>query len=313
MDLVSLIIPAFNAEKFLAQCLESIQRQTYEAWEAIVVDDGSTDSTAGIATRMAQADKRIRIWRRKNGGPSAARNSGIAAAKGRWLAFVDADDELHPMFIERMLEAARTARADMAVCDLARGIEPRWKPRLGDAKPRVCSGAKAFEASLYQRGINCSSCGKLFDARLFDGVRYVQGIRYEDLEIFGRLCIRASAVARLPQPLYFYRTNGESFIHTFTPSRLDVLHVTEEIECDCAADPALSRAARDRRFAANFNMLALASIAGHPAAGQCWSLVKAYRRQVLANRRSRLKNKLGALLSLLGRSATVRVLKFAYK
>lgn len=313
MDLVTLVIPAYNAEKFLRACLQSIQAQTYPCWEAIVVDDGSTDATADIAASVARDDKRVRTWRRKNGGPSAARNSGIAAARGRWLAFVDADDMIHPRFIETMLQAASAAGADMAVCGLQRGIEPRWQPEPKAAKPRVYAGAKAFEASLYQKGVNCSSCGKLFDARLFDQARYVPGLRYEDLEIFGRLCLGAKAVAALPQPLYFYRHNGESFIHSFTPARLDVLRVTEEIERSAAGDPALSRAARDRRFAANFNILGLAAIAGHPAAEQCWSLVKAYRREVIANPKSRLKNKLGALLSLLGRGVTEAVLKIAYK
>lgn len=315
MDLVTLIIPAFNAEKFIGECLESIKSQTYGSWEAIVVDDGSTDATAEIAARMAKSDPRIRLWRRRNGGPSAARNSGIAAAKGRWLAFVDADDMIHPQFIEKLLDAASQSGAEMAVCDFASGIEPGWNPALPAGKVSVCTGAKAFEASLYQtrRGINCSSCGKLFAARLFVGVRYVEGIRYEDLEIFGRLCLGASAVAHLRQPLYFYRTNGESFVHRFTPSRLDVLKVTEDIERRCSGNPALAVAARDRRFAANFNMLALAALAGHPAAESCWRQVKAYRREVLANPKTRLKNKLGALLSLLGRSATESILKIAYK
>lgn len=315
MELVTLIVPAFNAGKFIGECLESIQSQTYEHWEAIVVDDGSTDSTADIAARMAKTDPRIRLWRRRNGGPSAARNSGIAAAKGRWLAFVDADDMIHPQFIEKLMEAASESGAGIAACDFAEGIEPKWKAALPACKPAVCSGAKAFEASLYQRGggLNCSSCGKLFDAKLFDGVRYVEGIRYEDLEIFGRLCLKATAVAYLRQPLYFYRSNGESFVHRFSPARLDVLKVTEDIERRCSDDQALSRAARDRRFAANFNMLALASKAGHPAAESCWRLVKAYRREVLANPKSRLKNKLGALLTLMGRGVTQSVLKIAYK
>lgn len=312
-DLVTFVIPAYNAEKFLAECLDSIRSQTYERWEAIVVDDGSTDSTAAIARSLAKADGRIRIWSRRNGGLSAARNSGIAAAKGRWLSFVDADDMIHPQFLKTLLEAAKTASAAIAACTQARGLEPQWQAEGKIPVPMALSGRRAFEDSLYQTGIDSSACGKIFDARLFDKARFTEGILYEDLDIFGRLCLQAETVAWVCTPMYFYRTNAESIVHTFSPARFDVLKVTEGIERRCASDPELLRAARDRRFAAAFNMLALASIAGHPAADDCWRLVKERRRQVLANPKSRLKNKAGALLSLLGRRLTVAILKIAYK
>src|SRR4051812_29413149 len=103
--LVSFVIPAYNAERTLPRTIASVAKQAVKDWEAIIVDDGSTDDPAGVATRLAQSDPRIKFLTRKNGGPSAARNTGIAAARGEWLVFLDADDTISPSFLARMVGA----------------------------------------------------------------------------------------------------------------------------------------------------------------------------------------------------------------
>src|SRR5690242_10600305 len=100
---VSIVIPAYNAAKTLAEAVASLQAQTFEAWEAIVVDDGSTDDTLSIANRLAVAEQRLRVISQSNHGVSAARNAGIDSARAEWLLFLDADDWLLPMCLERML------------------------------------------------------------------------------------------------------------------------------------------------------------------------------------------------------------------
>lgn len=98
--LISIIIPVYNAEKYLRQCLESIQQQTYPDWEAILVDDGSSDGSAAICDEYAQKDGRFRVVHQQNGGVSRARNKGLQLAKGGWVTFVDADDRLHADALE---------------------------------------------------------------------------------------------------------------------------------------------------------------------------------------------------------------------
>jgi peptidoglycan/xylan/chitin deacetylase (PgdA/CDA1 family) len=105
--LVSVVVPAFNAEPTLAVALDSLAAQTQRDWEAIVVDDGSTDATAALVARRAAADPRLRLVRQANGGVSAARNAGIALARAPWLAFLDADDWLVPEAFETLLDALR--------------------------------------------------------------------------------------------------------------------------------------------------------------------------------------------------------------
>ena len=92
MELISLIVPAYNAESYVAECLESIQNQTYMNLEIILVDDGSKDTSGDICDQYAAYDERIKVIHQENGGLSAARNTGIEAANGDYIAFVDSDD-----------------------------------------------------------------------------------------------------------------------------------------------------------------------------------------------------------------------------
>src|SRR5689334_7548849 len=105
MPMVSAVVPAYNAEATLRETLESVRSQTHERLEIIVVDDGSTDGTVAIVEAQQQIDPRIRLIRQKNAGVATARNAGAAAAKGAYLAPVDADDLWHPTKIERQLAA----------------------------------------------------------------------------------------------------------------------------------------------------------------------------------------------------------------
>ena len=112
---VSIIVPAYNAEATIVRCIDSILDQTLREIELIIIDDGSTDSTAQICA--AYHDERLRYYRKENGGPSAARNQGVSLARGEYIGFVDADDYITPDMCEKMYEAGSKAIADICVCD----------------------------------------------------------------------------------------------------------------------------------------------------------------------------------------------------
>lgn len=112
MKLVSIVIPAFNAERFIAKTLASAQAQTYENIELVVVDDGSTDGTRSIVETLGAADKRLRLFSTPNRGVARARNLGIENARGAYVAFLDADDLWHPTKIERQVEALNVHQSD---------------------------------------------------------------------------------------------------------------------------------------------------------------------------------------------------------
>ena len=115
-ELISVVIPCYNVEKYAEKCLTSVLSQTYVNLEVIAVDDGSSDGTADILTRYT-SDKRVRLIRQPNSGVSDARNAGIAAATGKLLTFVDSDDYLEPQMYERLYAAMTGSGADMAVCN----------------------------------------------------------------------------------------------------------------------------------------------------------------------------------------------------
>jgi glycosyltransferase involved in cell wall biosynthesis len=109
--LVSVVVPAFNRSDCIANAVSSIQRQTYENWEAVVVDDGSTDGTSAVVERLSEQDSRVRLIRHEyKRGAQSARNSGITAARGEWVAFLDSDDTWLPSSLEKRLEVAVDAK-----------------------------------------------------------------------------------------------------------------------------------------------------------------------------------------------------------
>jgi glycosyltransferase involved in cell wall biosynthesis len=149
-SLVSVIVPAWNAEKTLAQTLESAASQTHRHLEILIVDDGSTDATAAIAERFCAVDERARLIRKSNGGQSSARNRGIEEARGAWIAPLDADDLWHPEKIERQLRtfAETSSQVGFVYC---------WY-RLIDERDQVCAPAwsPVFEGRVLNEHLKCN-------------------------------------------------------------------------------------------------------------------------------------------------------------
>ena len=113
-DLISVVVPVYNCAPYLDACMQSLQAQTWQNWEAVLVDDGSTDGSAALCDAWAEKDPRIRVLHQKNAGVSAARNAGIEAVQGRYLAFVDADDRVEPEFLQTLRETI--GETQLAVC-----------------------------------------------------------------------------------------------------------------------------------------------------------------------------------------------------
>jgi glycosyltransferase involved in cell wall biosynthesis len=132
-ELISVIVPIYNVERYLEKCIDSIIVQSYPDLEIILVDDGATDRSGLICDEWVQRDARIRVIHKENGGLSDARNAGIEIATGAWYMFVDSDDFITPDTIERMYNAAVSTESQMAVCNMVRiydngETEPIYRP-----------------------------------------------------------------------------------------------------------------------------------------------------------------------------------------
>ena len=170
---VSVIIPAYNAQEYLRECLESVLAQSFPDFEAIVVNDGSADNTRAIAEEFAATDSRIKVLSTGNQGLSCARNNGVDVAVGEWVTFLDSDDRLYTWSLESLFNGASASG-----CDIVKG---RWSrlpdpviemPFLND-NVSVLSSVTAIESILYQTFSQPSACATLYRRRLLDNLSLI--------------------------------------------------------------------------------------------------------------------------------------------
>ena len=321
MPEVSIIVPAYNSGPWLPAAIESVLAQTVDNWELILVDDGSTDDTPEICDAWTSRDPRIISLHRENGGLSAARNTGLDAASGEWISFLDADDILHPRFLERLLEVAKTTGAEIVDSRLVPFYGNHWEiPVLKDSVEKVYDARDALGLALRRRpGPHNSASAKLYRKSLWTGMGFREGTWFEDIDIFYKVWMKAGHIAYADQPLYGYRQHSASFMQRYSPRRADVLDVTARMEEWMEKnEQSLLPAARDRSLGAAFNTLLLAEgwkrggyAEGIDALqGRCWDIIRERRREVIKGKGARPKNRIAALLSYLGPGVVKRLWRF---
>lgn len=234
--LVSVIVPLYNASNHLKDCVDSILSQSYRNIEVILVDDGSTDMSGEICDEYAKQDSRVKIIHKPNGGAADARNTGIAAATGKYVVFVDSDDFILAGFIECVLCIAERKSADIVVTDfqLYREGEPIENIILGD---RDLNEAETLsEKNLYDEDFIKNETvrftvpwGKICARKLYDGIVYPVGKTNEDTHTTWKLMERANKVIYLKKKLYYWRDNPDSVTRcAFSLSQLSGLEAFQE-------------------------------------------------------------------------------------
>lgn len=309
--LVSIIVPAHNIESYIDRCVASIVAQTHTNIEILLVDDGSTDSTGSHCDLWQQLDSRISVIHKPCGGPGDARNAALGVATGQYISFVDGDDCIAPTLVAELLGIIADTDADIAVCGhiTFSGAVPTALPNPSGKSAVVMQRDEALLNVFYQHRISNSPCGRIFKAGIWKSLRFSTSIIYEDLAIIYPLFMSVNKVAVTDRRLYFYFIRPDSIIGHFTASRLDVLDVLESLIATVA--PKYRRAVQSRLLSASFNILGLMphDMPGRDAAVQrCWHNISTLRLGCFFNRRVRLKNKLGILLSLLGKNALAALL-----
>lgn len=300
-ELISVIVPLYNPGALLAGALDSLRNQSYSCFEAILVDDGSTDSSPILCRQYAEQDSRFRYVRQSNAGVSAARNKGIDLAQGSWIAFMDADDLLPQNALQKMIDSATKSE-----CLITAGLYSREMPSnssLKSSRILTMTSEEAIMIGLYQKRILNNPWGVIFHRSVFEGkvpLRF-RNCRYEDLDLFYRAFEKVPRICIVESIVYVYRDNPSSFINTWSDSRLDVLDVTDRIVSHMEAhNPKLVEAAEDRRFSAHCNMLVemmRLGIHNPEARNRCIKVIKERRAAELLNPNVRIKNKIGALAS----------------
>ena len=217
---VSVIVPIYNTRPFLEECVRSILNQQFsEPFEVLLVDDGATDGCDVLCDELAAQDRRIRVFHQENQGLSGARNTGIDAARGRYYAFVDADDVVHPGYLQALYDACETHDAYMAICaveDVNEDGTSQDPPEYTlPAETGVFVGKDLLNRFYAPNGTYYTvAWNKLYRAEVWKLLHYPEGRLHEDDFVAHRLFWRCDKVVCLDAPLYNYRLRKGSICRT---------------------------------------------------------------------------------------------------
>lgn len=242
--MISIIVPVYNVRKYLDDCIASIVAQTYRNWELLLIDDGSTDGSGEICDVWAERDRRIRVLHVPNGGVSRARNIGLDEVAGEYIFLTDSDDYLEPETLERLRSAITEHDAEMAVCNfdyqfeteqLRQEMSPKDLRDYQIHEETVLTGAQLLQlGDSGKYAFLVGNWNKLYSAKLFEGVRYHVGARYEDERIIHRLVYPCRKIALVPYVGYHYIQHSASFMHG-TSNVLDYIDAMLD-RCCCLTD-----------------------------------------------------------------------------
>lgn len=215
MDLISVIVPVYNVEKYLRKCVDSIIAQTYTNLELILVDDGSPDNCGKICDEYAAKDSRIKVIHQKNGGLSAARNAGLDIATGDYIGFVDSDDYIEPEMYYCLHNSVVNSNVKIACCGRFREITNNYcKKAYSCERETVFETKDAFSEILLQQKIDVSVCDKLFNSNLFYDIRFPIGEINEDAVVAFELIKQSNGIIHTGYDFYHYVSREDSICHS---------------------------------------------------------------------------------------------------
>lgn len=213
--LVSVIVPVYNVESYLKECVDSLIHQTYQNIEIILINDGSTDNSGQVCDQYCEIDKRISVIHKENGGQSDARNVGLDVAVGDYIMFVDSDDFVADNYVELMLATMVSEQADIVCCGFS------FTDEYGKVTVSVSNKAKAVisaEETLHlliqdNNPIENYVWNKIYKRCYFDKEKFPIGRLYEDVATTYKILIKCNTVALIPNELYYYRLRPGSTVH----------------------------------------------------------------------------------------------------
>lgn len=213
-DKVSIIVPAYNAEKTIERCIESCLKQTYSSYEIIIIDDGSTDNTAKICNEYAQKYLNIRYLHQQNAGAAAARNYGLDVSDGEFVTFCDADDILLSEYVEYLVSLLKKNEVDISVCSYVKAFEEK-EVKKTEADYKIYSSQCAMELFFYRKGITGYPHCKMYRKKIIGDIRFKTEYRLgEDFIFVYELLKTVSSVVISKKELYIYTQNFASITHT---------------------------------------------------------------------------------------------------
>lgn len=238
MAKVSIIVPVYNVEKYVARCLDSCINQTFEDLEIICVNDGSTDRSLEILEAYARLDSRVKFVTKGNGGLSSARNTGVEIAQGEYILYVDSDDYISSTTVERVYNNAKQNDSDVVIFDYyclrtdPRECESLTIEPLGNKYVNSTFNADSVGAEVYKYIPVCAWV-KLYRADLLknNGIIFDEGLLYEDISYWAKVFVKAKRISYFNEPLYAYMVGRNNQIMARNDEKLfDIIKIYEIVE-----------------------------------------------------------------------------------
>jgi glycosyltransferase involved in cell wall biosynthesis len=228
---VSIIVPVYNVENYLAKCLNSLIDQTHQNIEILVVNDGSKDNSEKIIQDYAQKyPEKIKPFAKENGGLSDARNFGIDQATGDYIGFVDSDDYVTPTMFEEMTALAEKHQSKMVICNIQKVDQNGNVTQKLTQIPNMPEKIDLEKNFSIFSDLSYFACNKLFKKELFEGKRFKKGVHFEDIQLIPQLLLECETIAQTQNYHYQYLERTDSITKTHNEKGLDILKAVRDVE-----------------------------------------------------------------------------------
>ena len=223
-ELITIVVPVYNVDKYVSKCIESLLHQTYSNLEIIIVDDGSTDKSGEICDSYAKSDNRIKVIHQTNKGQSASRNKALSVANGNYIAFVDSDDYVSPLFIEKLYKRMSQDNSDISMCGYHAVDE---KGMVLDTKlldNGILNKSQFIDIEVKGQTMICVALwNKLFKREIWKGLKLKEGVFAEDSFVLNEYLQKINSISTVDQPLYNYVQRSNSLVHSYSLKNLDTV------------------------------------------------------------------------------------------
>jgi glycosyltransferase involved in cell wall biosynthesis len=228
---VSIIVPVYNVENYLAKCLNSLINQTHQHIEILVVNDGSKDNSEQIIQDYAKKyPEKIKPFTKENGGLSDARNFGIDRATGDYIGFVDSDDYVTPTMFAEMVNLAEKHQSKMVICNIQKVDQNGNVTQKLTQIPNMPEKIDLKKNFSVFADLSYFACNKLFKKELFENKRFKKGVHFEDIQLIPQLLLECEIIAQTQNFHYQYLERTDSITKTHTEKGLDILKAVEDVE-----------------------------------------------------------------------------------
>ena len=299
-ELISVILPVYNIEKYLEKCMSSLFCQTYSNLEFVIVDDGSAKVCADLCDAMAERDSRVSVYHKKNGGLSDARNYGIERARGEYITCIDPDDYVDNDYIEYLYKVLKKYDCKMSICQHRVRFDNSRCKENGANGDEALTTERCLERMLYHDVIDTSAWAKLYHRSLFETVKYPFGKLYEDIGTTYALMMQCDRIAVGYESKYNYIFHNNSIVNgEFKRSKLDLLEMTDQMAAHVSrAYPKLQKAVQRRQVYARLSTLnqMLDTSQCQEEKAQIIAYILRYKKEILSDEKSPKRDKIAVLL-----------------